>query len=206
MSLELAMAQMLGNKERENLGYSRSVDHLTKGGLSMNAGWFRNCPTHLTDYNGGCFRTDLVIKRPLTGEDGLLLLDEKGVPLDDETWKILYWHAPDPITDPHKHPWPGGFDSYIIYGEYEEVRSELDSNGKVKESIHTYKEGDINHFPGDAFHVVTKVRRGTVTLLVAKGLTPGNEWGYLKGGKYEKAESSLAYLGALRDLNPHMRK
>jgi len=153
-----------------------------------------NPPLHIPDGRGGCYKTELVVKRS-----------------KDCVVKIQWWHGPDPRRDPHNHPW--SFRSTILSGGYTETRhhnvgdTDILSYG-VSTETRTYRAGDVNDMPGGMYHTVDSVLPDTVTRMVTGPLIGGGDWGYLIKGKYVSAKDDGVYQNSnffeeLCTLNPH---
>lgn len=158
------------------------------GGFASLSGHLETPPYHVPDGRGGAYKTELALFRS-----------------PERTEKILWWHADDPRSEPHNHPWR--FESTILSGGYSEHRWWLDENGELQTETCTYRAGDINVVERHIFHVVFDVQPKTVTQLLCGPATEGNRWGYLDLATktYTDAESDPQFLADLRALNPHLR-
>lgn len=155
-------------------------------------------PLHIPDDNGKVYKTELVLYQS-----------------DQQTFKLVFWHGPDPRQTPHTHPWP--FRSYILHGGYDETRTVLNQlSGSITVTEHTYRKGELNVLPlydhqqHLVAHAVHTVLPGTVTLMCCDVALPGSEWGYVvSGGKetyhYTKAEPDPKFLTRLKEANRYMR-
>jgi len=163
----------------------------TSGGLPLTSLLLQVPPLHIPDGKGGSYKSELVLERG-----------------PDATTKILWWHADDPRTEPHNHPWP--FVSEILSGGYDDVRYVVAEDGSVTETVTTVRAGDFNTVPQDAFHTVRNVQPGTVTLMRCGALVT-NDWGYLnvEDGTFTAWNqfpfTDPDFITNLRAINPHLR-
>lgn len=177
--------------ERETVG---EFDSKTTGsGQSLRSEAFLAPPVHIPNAGSGAnarhsFKSELVLLR---------------LP-DQATRKILWWHAADPRTVPHNHPWD--FRSAILSGGYTEERFRID-DGEIIREVVEYAAGDVNVVPADVFHNVIDVKPETVTFLDCGPARAGNEWGYLNpaDGEYSdwKQHSPENFVELFKLLNAH---
>ena len=144
-------------------------------------------PLHVPDGKGGAFKTELTTVRT-----------------PERTEKYVWWHAGDPRTTPHNHPWP--FVSEILAGGYTEDRYQV-VEGQIVKATCVYRAGDHNDCPADVYHVVRDVLPNTVTHLVCGQQSEGAVWGYLdiETGQIEPAPRDPNFLAELHAINPHLR-
>lgn len=150
-------------------------------------------PLHIPDGDGGCYKTELVVRRDMDGVE-----------------KIQWWHAPDPRKEPHNHPWKDGagiaFRSTILSGGYIETRYWKEGNA-VRSEIRSYHQGDVNVMPHNVFHTVDSVEPGTHTRMVTGPVVEGGDWGYLIDGQYVSAKDdpypNTLFFKQLCEINPH---
>lgn len=134
-------------------------------------------PIHIPAPDGTTFKTELTLyKAP------------------DDTIKLTFWHAPDPRTTPHTHPW--AFTSYIMKGGYVEERYDMEGNLL---DTREYEAGDINEVPLDVAHRVVSVVPGTVTLMICGTDTGG--WFEVVDGKPTRL-SDPDFVARFKQMNP----
>lgn len=153
-------------------------------------------PLHIPDGQGGCYKTELVLKRS-----------------EECVVKIQWWHALDPRRDPHNHPWKDddgiAFHSTILAGGYTETRHWFEPNVGWQQTTKTYRKGDVNEIPYAVYHTVDEVLPGTVTHMVTGPIVEGGDWGYLIDGRYVSSRDdpypNKDFFTQLCELNPHKR-
>lgn len=171
----------------------------TSGGFVLEHAELTVPPVHIPDGRGGAYKTELVIERAQAG-----------------TTKILWWHADDPRSDPHNHPWSDeagvAFRSEILHGGYTEDRWALTATIVPVDGVkylghNVYRAGDTNTMPQDVFHVVHQVLPGTVTRMTCGPAVLGNEWHYLDIDTGQlRLPTNPQFRADVEAINPHLRQ
>lgn len=177
--------------DRETIGDFNSKT--TSSGQALESTPFSSPPIHIPNAGSGSNA-----RHSYKSELSLVRNTETG------TKKLLWWHAADPRSIPHNHPW--AFRSAILSGGYTEERFSVDE-GKIVRELIEYSAGAVNLVPANVFHNVIEVKPDTVTFLDCGPARPGNEWGYLDptDGTYFdwKQQSPDNFLDLFKQLNAH---
>lgn len=165
---------------------------LTSGGFALAHDAMTAPPVHIPDGKGGAYKTELVLERS-----------------QQRTRKMIWWHAADPRTDPHNHPWP--FVSTIIAGGYTELRWWFGPDGTIQHARCVYRAGDLNYVDPLVYHQVVGILPGTVTELNCGPAAEGNMWSYLdvvtgKITPWNEAGGNETFVDDLHAINPHLRQ
>lgn len=89
---------------------------------------------------------------------------------------FIYREDLDPV--PHDHPW--AFWSFILRGGYEEELHKRPGDGETEDKVHVFL--GLHHFPLHHAHRITKVLKGTTTLVLVG--PKRRTWGFYHGSRW----------------------